>query len=282
MNSKKVEYKINDAKLIFSTENSSALKFGDDELLSNEINDITYNQVWYNQGYAELDFLNEVEFNLLKQALSKSIEVIIKNQCNISLDGFSLEKYHHYVKSDADHFKIVSKTRDLFAEDFQFPIETILLKLSDLLKFKLSDIDPINNRKAHIIVRINRPQSKDFNPPHKDIYEGVDNENYIPQFVNFWIPIAGVTDKSNLPISPKSHLINESLILRTFEGATIEGNKYRVRMIKSWNGDNSLIRSKVTYGQVLIFTSHLIHGLAVNEEPDTTRVSLEFRLFKSE
>ncbi len=282
MNSKKVEYKINDAKLIFSTENSSALKFGDDELLSNEINDITYNQVWYNQGYAELDFLNEVEFNLLKQALSKSIEVIIKNQCNISLDGFSLEKYHHYVKSDADHFKIVSKTRDLFAEDFQFPIETILPKLSDLLNFKLSDIDPINNRKAHIIVRINRPQSKDFNPPHKDIYEGVDNENYIPQFVNFWIPIAGVTDKSNLPISPKSHLINESLILRTFEGATIEGNKYRVRMIKSWNGDNSLIRSKVTYGQVLIFTSHLIHGLAVNEEPDTTRVSLEFRLFKSE
>jgi ectoine hydroxylase-related dioxygenase (phytanoyl-CoA dioxygenase family) len=76
-------------------------------------------------------------------------------------------------------------------------------------------------------------------------------------------------------------LINENLILRTFEGATIEGNKYRVRMIKSWNGDNSLIRSKVTYGQVLIFTSHLIHGLAVNEEPDTTRVSLEFRLFKS-
>ncbi len=281
MNSKKVEYKINDAKLIFSTENSSALKFGDDELLSNEINDISYSQVWYNEGYTELDFLNDIEFNSLKQALTKSIEVIIKNQCAISLDGFSLDKYHHYVKSDADHFKIVSKTRDLFAEDFQFPIETVLPKLSDLLNFKLSDIDPINNRKAHIIVRINWPQSKDFNLPHKDIYEGVDNENYIPQFVNFWIPIAGVTDKSNLPISPKSHLINENLILRTFEGATIEGNKYRVRMIKSWNGYNSLIRSKVTYGQVLIFTSHLIHGLAVNEEPDTTRVSLEFRLFKS-
>jgi hypothetical protein len=136
MNSKNVEYKINDAKLIFSTENSSELKFGDDVLLSNEINDIAYSQVWYNEGYTELDFLNDIEFNSLKQALTKSIEVIIKKQCAISLDGFSIEKYHHYVKSDTDHFKIVSKTRDLFAEDFQFPIETILPKLSDLLNFK--------------------------------------------------------------------------------------------------------------------------------------------------
>lgn len=282
MNSHNVNFKINDVELNFSTENSIELKYGNDEILSNEKNDITFHLEWYNEGYTELNFLNENEFNSLKQALTESIKVIIKNECPISLEGFTLEKYHQYIKSDADHFRIVSKTRDLFAGDFQFPIETILPKLSKLLNFQLSDIDPKNARKAHIIVRINRPQSKDFNPPHKDIYEGVDNEQYIPQFVNFWIPIAGVTEKSNLPISPKSHLINESLILRTFEGATIEGNKYRVRMIKSWNGDNSMIRSKVTYGQVLIFTSHLIHGLAVNEETDTTRVSLEFRLFKSE
>jgi ectoine hydroxylase-related dioxygenase (phytanoyl-CoA dioxygenase family) len=74
--------------------------------------------------------------------------------------------------------------------------------------------------------------------------------------------------------------INENLVQRTFEGGLIEGNKYRVRMIKSWNGDNTLVRSKVKYGQVLIFSSHLIHGLATNEEADKTRVALEFRLFK--
>jgi ectoine hydroxylase-related dioxygenase (phytanoyl-CoA dioxygenase family) len=61
----------------------------------------------------------------------------------------------------------------------------------------------------------------------------------------------------------------------------MEGNQYRVRMIKSWDGKNDLVRSKVKYGQVLIFTPHLVHGLATNEEQDKTRVALEFRLFKA-
>jgi ectoine hydroxylase-related dioxygenase (phytanoyl-CoA dioxygenase family) len=132
----------------------------------------------------------------------------------------------------------------------------------------------------HIIVRINRPHSNDYNPPHKDIYEGVDGENYIPLFINFWIPICGVTEKSSLPISPASHLIPENQILRTFDGAVVAGNKYRVRMVKEWAGKNTLERAKVTDGQVLVFSSHLIHGLAINEEQDLTRVALEFRLFK--
>jgi ectoine hydroxylase-related dioxygenase (phytanoyl-CoA dioxygenase family) len=51
-------------------------------------------------------------------------------------------------------------------------------------------------------------------------------------------------------------------------------------MIKSWNGDITLTRPEIKYGEVLFFTSHLVHGLAINEEEDSTRVALEFRLFK--
>ena len=76
-------------------------------------------------------------------------------------------------------------------------------------------------------------------------------------------------------------MINENQILRTFEGGKIEGNNYRVRMIKSWEGKSNLVRSKVKYGQVLIFSGHLIHGLAVNDNYDKTRVALEFRLLKT-
>ena len=85
----------------------------------------------------------------------------------------------------------------------------------------------------HIIVRINRPKSSDFNPPHKDIYEEVDKNNYIPPFINLWIPVAGVTMKSSLPMVPGSHILNENEILRTFDGSVVDGNPYRVRMIKS-------------------------------------------------
>ena len=134
----------------------------------------------------------------------------------------------------------------------------------------------------HIIVRINRPKSSDYNPPHKDIYGPYDRDssNYIT-FINFWIPICGVTDKSSLPIVPESHHIPENSILRTTEGAELENNNYRVNLILNWNGSNQLRRVKIKQGEVLMFSPHLIHGLALNDEMDQTRVGLEFRLFKS-
>ena len=115
----------------------------------------------------------------------------------------------------------------------------------------------------------------------EDIYEGVDNFAHIPKFINMWVPVCGVTQKSSLPVVPSSHLLPENQILRTFEGGIVEGNKYRVRMIKEWAGSNKLIRPVVEYGDVLLFSAHLVHGLAINEE-DQTRVALEFRLFRQD
>ena len=264
----------------FSIENAPEFKSGVDEVLSNEAQDIAYHQPWYNEGYVESDFLSKEEFETLISGLTESISKLIQQECGIDTTGFTLENYHHFVKKDEDHYKIVKRTRDLFSGDFSFSVKSLIPRLEKILNFKLTDHDPVANDTMHIIVRINRPLSTDYNPPHKDIYEGVD-KGFIPQFINFWIPIAGVTEKSSLPLAPKSHFINEKDIVRTFEGAHIEGNTYRVRMIKSWEGKSDLVRSKVDYGQVLIFTSHLIHGLAVNDETDKSRVALEFRLFKA-
>ena len=61
----------------------------------------------------------------------------------------------------------------------------------------------------------------------------------------------------------------------------MNGNLYTVRMVKSWDGRNDLTRSAVKDGQVLIFSGHLIHGLAVNDNADLTRVASEFRLFQA-
>ena len=33
-------------------------------------------------------------------------------------------------------------------------------------------------------------------------------------------------------------------------------------------------------GEMLVFSSHLIHGLGKNYHADTTRISLEFRLYE--
>lgn len=274
------EFSIDGKERVFSVVGTPDFKFGPDRNLSEENTDIVFSQPWYEKGYTEVDFLSDEEFKDLFTGLTESVRKIVEEQTGIDTEGFTLEKYHHYVTSDEQHMKVVSKTRDLFAADFNFPIEELMPRLGNILGLNLINIDPKSNKRLHIIVRINRPQSNDYNPPHKDVYEEVDKNDYIPPFVNFWIPISGVTDKSSLPLAPKSHLLNENVIERTFEGGKIEGNQYRVRMVKSWDGKTDLVRSKVKYGQVLMFTPHIIHGLATNEETDKTRVALEYRLFK--
>ena len=122
------------------------------------------------------------------------------------------------------------------------------------------------------------PGSRAYNPAHKDIYEGFDNDGECPAMVNAWIPIAGVKGRTGLPIAPGSHLIPECRVLRTKAGTKMNGNRYSVNCIKSWDGMNELKTIAPNPGQMLLFSSHLIHGLGCNYNRDTTRVALEFRL----
>lgn len=273
-----LEYKIDNEIVKVEVPDNQLYKVGVSQVLSNELTDVTYNQDWYSDGYTIASFLSNKEFYKLKEGLTNTISNLI-NELGIDTSNFTLEKYHNYVKNDDEHFKIVSKTRDLFPEEFKFNINELIPKFSNILNFDLSNINTQTNDRVHIIIRINRPNSNDYNPPHKDMYEAYDRDGYFPQFVNFWIPIAGVTDKTSLPIVPKSHLISEEKVLRTQNGGIVGKNKYRVRFIKEW-GDNSMIRTNVKDSEVLIFSSHLIHGLAKNSENNITRVALEFRLFK--
>ncbi|MCP9756283.1 phytanoyl-CoA dioxygenase [Lacihabitans sp. CCS-44] len=274
-------FEINGKTYAVSIDGCPEFRYGKNAVLAGVNTDIVYSQPWYAEGYTAADFLSVDEFAFLKSGLTASVKKIITEELGFDTHGFTLEKYHHFVRTNEEHYKVVSRTRDLFSADFNFPIEEMIPKFEKILGFSLTDIDPMLKEKLHIIVRINRPKSNDYNPPHKDIYEEVDKNDYIPPFVNFWIPIAGVTENSSLPIVPGSHQISEAEILRTFDGGVVEGNTYRVRMIREWSGSHTLERAAVKDGQVLLFSSHLIHGLAINEEEDLSRVALEFRLFKS-
>lgn len=278
---KSIIYNLDNREFELEIEDSNVFENGKNEIVSCQDTDITFSQKWYEKGYSEEDLFSIEEFNNIKNGINESVKKIISEELNIEVEHFRLEDYHTYVKNDEDHFKVISKTRRLFNKDFNVPMSFIVERLSKILNVSLSDIEPISQQKMHIIVRINRPKSNDFNPPHKDIYESYDNDEELIKFVNFWIPIAGVSDKSNLPLVEGSHRLNEQDISRTFSGGQTKANKYRVRMIKSWKKDNKLVRSNVKYGQVLMFSSHLIHGLAYNADDQKTRVALELRLFES-
>ena len=126
---------------------------------------------------------------------------------------------------------------------------------------------------------INRPRSNDFNTAHKDVYEDYDKFCKIPRMINVWVPLIGVTENNMLPIAPRSHLLPENKIMRTKAGSTINGVNYSVNSIKSWDDSSLLTKIPLQQDEILIFSSHLIHGLAINHEEDKTRISFEFRLY---
>lgn len=276
-----IDYWIDNEKFAFEESSKNKYFIGKNEILSNEYSDITYYQDWYQEGFSSQPIFSKIEYKGLREKLTECIANIIFDQTQISLpSNFILEDYHKYITNDENHFRVVKKTRDLYGNDFNFPILKYISVFEDILKLKLTDFSEVFKLKMHIIIRINRPNSNDFNPPHKDMYEGIDALGIIPKFINIWIPIAGVNNNSVLPLVPGSHIINENKILRTKQGGFIANNTYRVRMIKSWEDKNKLTRPKIDYNNALIFSSHLIHGLALNLNQDSTRVALEFRLFK--
>ena len=265
----------------FPTSQPADFQYGQNEVLSNAQTDITYGQPWYEKGFTTHEVLDKRSFALLLEAVTTCVSKVISSQLNIDTKGFTLTQYHTYVTSDEAHYQVIRQTRDLYLKNLQIPVADLFHHFETSLGFAVTDIDPQTNEAIYVIIRINRPGSGDFNPPHKDVYHFTDGgAAYLPQFVNIWIPICGVNELSSLPLVPHSHLLPESKLLRTVSGGVIGKNTYNVRMIKDWDGSNTLQRAQVQEGEALFFTPHLIHGLAVNQQENTTRVSLEFRLFR--
>ena len=79
-----------------------------------------------------------------------------------------------------------------------------------------------------------------------------------------------------------SHLIPENKILRSKAGSFMNGQEYSVVSILEWGGLGDLESPIIQQDEFLIFSSHLIHGLAHNGNEKETRISFEFRLFGAE
>ena len=54
----------------------------------------------------------------------------------------------------------------------------------------------------------------------------------------------------------------EEQISRTKAGSIIEGQRYSVNCIQTWGDSATLKTMTPSYGDMLVFSSHLIHGLA--------------------
>lgn len=183
-----------------------------------------------------------------------------------------LSRYHEGV-DDAGHMRTIEMTRELRFRHLGLESGDFIKTFEDIVGVRLSAVLPLIGS-DHVQVRINRPGTTDYNPPHRD--------GSLPVFentLNIWIPVAEVDETTSLPIVPGSHGIPEADCWQTAPGgAVIRGRPYRVPAIaRSRQGPLEMLRAPVKFGEALIFTPYLIHGLAINRKPDRTRMALELR-----
>lgn len=252
---------------------------GTDRVIAQDYGDPLQNAPWYEKGYTVAPLFSDQQMALMRGKLSAFICDILADH-GVDTKEFKLERYHDFADEEL-HKAVFPKTRRLTHDQIGLDFDQLLVRLSEMAGAELSTYNPLMKQDHWVICRINRPRSPDFNPVHKDIYEAVDLVDIPLRMVNFWIPLCGVGGATGLPVAAGSHLLREDQIQRVKSGCVMNGVPFNVSAVTSWDGDSSLTSVIPKPGDVMCFSSHMVHGLARNLNPDTTRISLEFRLFAS-
>ncbi|WP_296380983.1 phytanoyl-CoA dioxygenase family protein [Winogradskyella sp.] len=251
--------------------------WGKPELLYVNKDNVLSKMDWETEGFNVVKAFEGDEFFRLQNSIRTIIiDALIENGVDTDVSTFKLKDYHKFVTTKELHNNVINITRNLEVSDFDFDIDLLAKRFGDILGYELTSwVEEL--QKSHIQIRISRPNSLDINPPHRDGYL-----SYWEDIVNVWLPIEGCNEKSSLPVLPESHLLPENEILRTeSKGAKINGNVYYVPCIlETKAGPIQMIRPNPKEGEALLFTPFLIHGAAVNQNEDVTRVSLELRFPK--
>lgn len=236
------------------------------------------NKVFNTYGYAIVrnpDVESYVDF---KKEFSRYLQKKIEETANILCEGFSIEKYHEFIKDrKIDHHELIS---------------TIGRKLPDpFLKHKLiKDLKSLSSEslgstfklyKNNIEFRVVRPNEKDNNPLHRDHWFP-----YFAPLVNIYVPLSGSYYDSSLCIVPFSHKWDDKEVEPTFtyndsasgkKTKSTSGVFYSVPEIKSSTKMIETHRPDVLPGDFMLFSPLTVHGGATNGAFET-RFSLEMRL----
>lgn len=233
-------------------------------------------------GYRVVDFPSEWHSRIFESITRYVAELFRENNEGELPYNFSLEKYHWFV-SEKQHKKIVSAFRGGTFGLGGIHLKHLGIPYQDLDKFINSTVG--GNMSCHykryglslkhFWIRIVRPGSNDNNPPHKDAHVKWNKDS-----INIYLPLAGSNELSSLPLLPGSHLEHEKEYIISSSPCYVDGKKFVVPAVVHRNGGINMITPNPQQNQILIFTSHILHGGGVNLNDDITRVSLEMRFFK--
>ena len=236
--------------------------------------DLTAGNAWATAGYVVAPWLTPAENTLLRNGLTELVRVALRNTGLEIAADWDVTEYHRMVGSDAArHLAVVNQTKEFPLTALPLPVAVLEARVSELCGRTVRVHNPANGQQAFHL-RIVRPQITDNNPPHRDTWL-----DRLRHGLNIYFPVAGSTADSSLPLVPGSHWWPENQTARTQAGAVYNGNQYSVPALASATAPLQFIRPNPGPDEVLLFSPYLLHGGAVNLNPDQTRISLEMRFW---
>jgi hypothetical protein len=267
-----MKYVVNNKSIAYEPSGDKA--WGSDDVLLNQADDLTQFTSWKNDGFT-IEKLWDASsyppfFHTTYTLLTSCWE---SAGLHVPRD-FPLDQYHLLAQDQPTHLRAVEKTKLLQVSDFPVPIKHLEERISEICKVSLEAKNPFDHQTVFHF-RVIRPLQGDNNPLHRDVWL----EDY-DHCINLYIPIAGSNEKSSLILIPGSHWWPESRIERTLQGAVINGVRFNVPAVSNIKGTFNMVRPNPKHDEVLVFSPYLIHGGAVNFNENTTRISIEIRLWR--
>lgn len=252
--------------------------FGEDRVLLDEDDDLTARAPWRDQGYAVERFLDPDDFQQLHDGMRALITGMVDDALPPHVD-FPLERYHERVPDDVAHAAVVARgLAGIPLTRLPIDVARIERRISEIVGIDVTTHNPglPPEEEQYFAVRIVRPMRGDNNPPHRDVWIDA-----LRNGINLYVPLCGSNERSSLPLLPGSHRWPEAAIERTLTGARVSGNQYHVPAVTGAAQPLRMIRPNPGWNEVLVFSPYLIHGGGRNFATDTTRISLEMRLFRA-
>lgn len=247
---------------------------GKDEVLLEQDMDLC-REDWAEEGFLIAPFVSLKENLTLLQGVQRLICEQIKTMMpDADLSTFRLNQYHSFV-DDAQHAALINQFRKCFPiENLPISVKRIEKRVGECCGHEVSARNP-HDGSYEFCLRIVRPgPHSDNNPPHRDVYL-----DHLRDGINMYVPLAGSNASSSLPLVPGSHRLSEDKIMRTAQGAKVNGIQYTVPCITAISGELQMIRPNPHINEMLVFSPYLVHGGGVNLNEDLTRVSLEMRFW---
>ncbi len=248
---------------------------GENEVLTELEDDLTSRRRWHQRGYTVKRFLPEGVFVQFHEGL-RELFIHYMRKTGLEVPGdFKIKNYHQLVKDDEDiHQKLIAQTRAIPWHLLPIHFTTLEERISEITSIPVECKNPADGDRFFYF-RVIRPGETENNPLHRDAWKP-ENKGAI----NIHVPITSGPIKSSLILAPGSHLWPECELIRTKDGAVMNGIKCEFPGVIESQRPVKIKRPFTGPNRVMVYSPYLLCGGITNHNRSFTHISLEMRFWR--